>query len=295
MTHYKELERPIIFIGNPRSGTTIISEIVMRHKDIGFPSQYQNAFPKNTNINYIRRLFDNRYWRFFGQKKQLNKVNPMNRFFFRSGENYTMWKAITSENIDFDRDFLLGIRENPETVEKMRIFFKRLVRNQGRKRLGFKITGPSRLEYLTSIFPDACIIRIQRKPVPTVSSLLKIGFWGERGKEKLWWTGPYTEEEIEWAEQNKKDAVALTALQIKKVTEETDKEIEKLKIPVLDIQYSDFVEDSEKIIKNILDYAGLPMDEACLDYMKKHQIHNRNRKDTEYFSEKDLNTINQIS
>ena len=294
VTHYKALEKPIIFIGNPRSGTTIISEIVMRHKDIGFPSQYQNAFPKSTTVNYLRRVFDNKYWRIFGQKKQLNKVNPFNRFVFRTGENYTMWKAITEDSIDFDRDFLLGVREKPANVAKIRKFFNKLVRNQAKKRLAFKITGPSRLEYLSSIFPDAQFIRIHRKAIPTVSSLLKINFWGERGQEKLWWTGPYSKEELEWAEAHKTDPVALTTFQIKKVSDVTDREIEALNVDVLDVQYIDFVQDPERIIKEILDYTGLSQDKACLEYMQRNKIHNRNKKDEDYFPQKDLQTIRQI-
>lgn len=292
--NFKELERPIIFIGNPRSGTTIISEIVMRHKDIGYPSQYQNAFPRSTTVNYLRRVFDNKYWRIFGQKKQLNKVNPFNRFVFRTGENYTMWKAIVGPGIDFDRDFLHDKREQPEYVRKIRKFFSKIVRNQGKKRLAFKITGPSRLEYLNSIFPDAQYVRIHRKAIPTVSSLMKIDFWPDRGEKRLWWTGPYTQEELDWAEKHKDDPIALTAFQIKKVSDVTDEEVRKLNVDVLDVQYIDFVRNPEEVIKQILDHTHLSYDDACLDYMKRNKIFNRNKKDEDYFPTKDLETIRQI-
>ena len=150
------------------------------------------------------------------------------------------------------------------------------------------------MEYLTSIFPDAQFIRIHRKPIPTVSSLLKIGFWGERGEKKLWWTGPYTQEELEWAEKHKDDPIALTAFQIKKVSDVTDEEVNKLNVDVLDVQYIDFVKDPEQVIKQILDHTNLSYDDACFDYMKRNKIFNRNKKDEDYFPTKDLETIRQI-
>jgi hypothetical protein len=50
-----ELNKPIIFIGAPRSGTTIISEIIMRHPDIGFISNYDEKIPNYPILSLLRR------------------------------------------------------------------------------------------------------------------------------------------------------------------------------------------------------------------------------------------------
>lgn len=186
--YFKELDKPIIFIGNPRSGTSVISEIVMRNKVIGYPSQFQNRTLKRTNINYLRRLFDNSLWRIHGQKKQLNKVEFIGRYTFRSGENYPMWEAITEDHINFGRGFLLDTKASPENADYIREFFSKIVRKQGKKRLAIKITGPSRIGYLASIFPDAQFVYIRRNPIPTISSLLKVPFWKSLGYNRLWWS-----------------------------------------------------------------------------------------------------------
>jgi len=81
-----KIEKPIIFIGTGRSGTTVISEIIMRHRDIAFPSGYQRIFPKNPKINLLRNIYDNPFWRIYGQKKQLNKVSLINKFIFRQSK-----------------------------------------------------------------------------------------------------------------------------------------------------------------------------------------------------------------
>lgn len=292
--YHKELERPIIFIGNPRSGTSIISEIVMRHKDLGFPSQHQVRYAPKTNINYIRRIFDNRFWRFFGQKNQLNKVSKINRLVFIPWEGYRMWNLITPENIDFGRGFLLNSKADEESSKSIRLFFKKMVKKQGKKRLAFKITGPGRIGYLTSIFPDAVFIRIHREPVATVRSLLKIPFWEERGKWQLWWQGPYSAAEKKWAEEHKDDPISLTAFQIKKVVEVTDTEIKETGTVVLDIKYQDFVKEPQKTIERILNYCELSQDQSVFDYFQENKIFDRNTRKDSFFNEAELRRIDEI-
>ena len=288
------LEKPIIFIGNPRSGTSIISEIVMRHKDLGFPSQHQDRFAPKTNINYIRRFFDNRFWRIFGQKNQLNKVSKINRLVFIPWEAYRMWKLITPDYIDFGRDFLVDRKADTESRESIRRFFNKLVKKQGKKRLAFKITGPGRIGYLTSIFPDALFIRIHRDPAATVRSLLKIPFWEQRGKKGLWWQGTYTEAEKKWAEDHRSDPIGLTAFQIKKVADVTDLEIQATAASVLDIKYGDFVKEPQKIIHRILEFCQLSQDQGCFDYFKENKIFDQNTRKDSFFDEVELKRINEI-
>lgn len=288
------LERPIIFIGNPRSGTSIISEIVMRHKDLGFPSQHQDRFAPKTNINYVRRLFDNRFWRFFGQKNQLNKVSKINRLVFIPWEAYRMWKLITPDYIDFGRDFLVDRKADPESRKSIRLFFSKLVKKQGKKRLAFKITGPGRIGYLTSIFPDAQIIRIHREPAATVRSLLKVPFWEQRGKKELWWQGQYTEAEKKWAEDHWSDPIGLTAFQLKKVVEVTDREIQASAASVLDIKYGDFVKEPQKNIRRILEFCQLSQDKGCFDFFSENKIFNQNTRKDAFFDESELQRIDEI-
>ena len=84
-----------------------------------------------------------------------------------------------------------------------------------------KFTGPARLEYLTSIFPDALIVNVMREPVATVRSWLEVGFWQRMGIDKLWWRGAYTPDEIAYAETIKDKPALITAFQYKKLMETT--------------------------------------------------------------------------
>ncbi len=278
------LKNPIIFIGNPRSGTTIISNIVMRHKDLGFPSNWHNVFPKSTTINFLRFLFQNPLWKVYGRQK----------WAFRSSENYNIWSYNLEQKLDFGRDFLVGEMATEETKKKARRYFEKVVKYQNKKRLAFKLTGPAKIEYLLSIFPDAQFVRIHRNPVSTISSLIKSTFWGDLGAKKLWWTGVYSNEEKAFANDHIDDPIVLTALQIKKVSEITTKEIEKTGIQVLDVQYAKFIQDPEKTIAGILEHLDLSRDRRCIDYFKKNKIYNRNKTDEDYFNAQDLKKIYDI-
>jgi len=288
------IEKPIIFIGTGRSGTTIISEIIMRHRDLAFPSNYQEMFFKNPKTNLIRNLFDNKLWRIYGEKKQLNKVSIINKYIFKPAEAYKMWEYLTEGDIDFSRGFLLNKKETNEKINFIHSYFQKMIKYQNKKRLTFKITGPSRMGYLLSIFPDAYFIILKRKPIPTISSFLKVNFWKSRGLNKLWWTGVYSDKEKNWVNDNEDDPISLTTFQIKKLQEITKLECKIYNPKYIEVNYEDFVKNPWEEILRILDFSKLDVDVACLNYLKENRIYNRNKPDSEYFSEEELKKINNI-
>jgi hypothetical protein len=270
------LENPIIFFGSGRSGTTIISEIVFRHESLAWPSNYQVVVPSVTAINFLRILFDNKLWHLQGQKQQLNQVSAVNKYLFKPAEAYPFWEHITGHKIDFSRGFLLKERASPTDAQKIRSLFSKLVSFQFKERLAFKITGPSRIGYLKSIFPDAIFINIVRDPVPTIQSWLNVDFWQDKGKHQLWWEGAYTEQEIEWAKKNSDHPELLAALQYRKLTDTTNAEIKEHKACCLSVRYEDFVTDPAAIIHQIMDFAELKPSARVDDYLKTLKIFNQN-------------------
>ena len=117
-----------------------------------------------------------------------------------------MGKNYRAKRIDFSRGFLLDTKATEAEKIRIRKSLAKQVKYQGRKRLIMKFTGPARLEYLTSIFPDALIVNIMREPVATVRSWLEVGFWQTKGINRLWWTGAYTADEEAEAEKLKDEA-----------------------------------------------------------------------------------------
>ena len=285
LVKYEELlEKPIIIFGSGRSGTTIISEIIFQHEHLAWHSNYQELFTHSTRINYLRRLFENKWWHlikfwsFVGVSKNTRQKwgSYLNLFIFNPIERYAFWEYITGPRIDFSRGFLLGERATAEEKRNIRSHLAKQVKYQGRKRLIMKFTGPARMEYLTSIFPDAIFISITREPVATVRSWLEVGFCQTKGVNRLWWIGAYTPDEEAEAEKLKNDPALITAFQYKKLMETTEQESKKLGVPLLETRYEEFVKDPHGLVKKIMDFVQLPPSKHIDKYIKEMMVSNRN-------------------
>jgi hypothetical protein len=280
----KLLEKPIIIFGSGRSGTTVISEIIFQHEDLAWHSNYQELFTRSPSINYIRRLFDNKWWRlikswsFVGVSKNTRQKGStlLNLAIFNPIERYSFWEYITGPRIDFSRGFLLNEKATPEEKERIRSFLARQVKYQGRKRLIMKFTGPARLEYLNSIFPDAIFVNIVREPIATVRSWLEVGFWQTKGINRLWWVGAYSKEEEAEAEKLKDEPALITAFQYKKLMETTAFEIDKLGLPVYEGHYEDFIKDPKAFIKKLMNFMQLTPSKYVDQYLENIAVSNRN-------------------
>ncbi len=282
----KYLEKPIIIIGSGRSGTTVISEIIFQHEDLAWHSNYQEIFFFTPFINLLRPVFNNKLWRFkkfykyVGVSKNTRQKNQskFDLILFNPIERYNFWKHITGKRIDFLRGFLLNEKATPKEAKRIRSFLGKQVKYQGKKRLIMKFTGPARLEYLTSIFPDALIVNVVREPVATVRSWLQVGFWQRMGINKLWWRGAYTPEEIAYAETIKDKPALITALQYKKLMQTTRNEIEKLNLNVYKCRYEDFVKDAKTFIYKMMEFMQLPPSKKVDDYLENMIVDNRNER-----------------
>ncbi len=287
----KKTEGPIIFIGSGRTGTTILSDIILRHKDLGFPSNYQEMFPNKVQVNIIRRFFDNSLWRLFGKRTYNRNVFNLNNYFFRPTEGYKMWEHITGDSVDFSNSFLKG--EKAKNPDEIRAYFDKMLRFQNKERLAFKITGPSRLEYLSSIFPDAYFINIKRRQIPTIKSFLKVPFWQNYGIRDIKWNGAYSEEEIASINMQKEKPHVFTALQLKKIDEITNEELKNIAPKYFETSYEDLMADPRTVIDKIFEFTHLEYDKKCFDFLSTIRVDNKFKKDEDYFSDIEIEEINK--
>lgn len=273
----RHMASPIIFIGPGRSGSTIISEIILAHESLAWPSNHQEYLPRIALVNLLRRVFDNRYWRVVGEKGQLNKTRLLNSLLPSPAEAFPFWEGVTRPGIDFSRGFLLGEVAHEQEKRRVRRAVARIVRWQGKQRFSMKITGPGRIGYLQSVFPDARFVNVVRDPVATVRSLLAVPFWKELGMHRLWWTGAYDDEEIARFESLKNDPLSATAFQVAKVLKTTLKEAQDCDANLLTVHYEDFVDDPWRSISQICAFADLSMSAGLQRKLQQTTIHDRNR------------------
>ncbi|MEP6466259.1 MAG: sulfotransferase [Parafilimonas sp.] len=288
------LEKPIIFLGVSRSGTTIISEIIFQHQALAWPSNYQTRYPDKVWVNKIRPLLDNNAWSLRGQKPQLNKIPIYNRYAFKPAEAYSFWNYISHLPVKFSHNFLLHQRADSNDKQRIRKIFEKLVKYQKRKRLAFKITGPGRVSYLHSIFPDAIFIEITRDPWANIRSLLKVPFWKSRGMHQIWWQGAYTENEEKIAQSLKNRPALITAMQYCKIRQTTAEEATMNKVELHSFAYDDFIKNPKQVLSQILEVAGLQNCSSIDKYLDMNKIYNRNENSSEFFTSEDQSAIQEM-
>jgi hypothetical protein len=295
MKYEELLRKPIIIFGTGRSGTTIISDIIFQHEDLAWHNNFQELAPFTPLVNYLRRVFDNKWWRKIGMNTQNNK-SLLIWLAFRPIERYTFWEKITGPRIDFSRGFLLDTKATDSERSRIRKFFAKMVKYQKRRRLAFKITGPSRMEYMMSLFPDAVFVNVTREPLGTVRSWLEVNFWQDKGKTQLWWTGAYSPEEEAMAEELSSKPELITAFQYRKLSETTAYEIEKMKPEIYEVRYEDFVKNPKAFIDDLMEKLQLNPSKLVEDYMVRVPI--RNTKSGEerksYFTDEQKRQILEI-
>lgn len=273
----KSIANPIIFIGPGRSGSTIISEVVLAHRQLGGPSNYTEWYPSLPVLALLSRCVNNDYWLIHGVKAQLNTTMPFNHLIPRPAEAWSFWQKHTRSDIDFSRNFLINKRATSRERQNIHRAFARLLMLQGKPRLGLKLTGPGRIEYLHSLFPDAYFINVVRDPCATVNSLLNVPFWQQQGAKQLWWEGAYSSEELKTYQQIRYDPVAGTAFQLNKVLETTRREMEYCGVNALTIHYEDFIANPVYTTRKILGFCHLSNDSRVAQRLNTCQVINRNQ------------------
>jgi len=265
------LNKPVFVIGVPRSGTTIIYEALCRHELLGWLANYSEMLPAFPAMNLLRRILDNRFISVYGHKKQHDTVVPGNRYLPQPDEAYAFWNHYARTG--FSKDYLGGMAASREEIERVRAAVLKTVRYQGRKRFSAKLTGPGRISYLSSIFPDAVFIHVIRDGRAVVNSLLRVAFWKQGGGlERPYWRNGFPDEfRGEW-ENTGKQATVLAALQWRNIIEQSRKEAESLREnQYYEVRYEDWVNDPVVASAGLLDCCGLPASAGVERYIRSTQ------------------------
>ncbi len=290
----KTVNKPVFFIGAPRSGTTITFEIFSRHPDLAWLSTLSQAFPKMTWMNILIRLIDNKYIKIRGANPQHYSIKLLNRYVPRPTEGYVFWDFIT--NTEFSRDYLLDKQASNEVAYRVQNVIEKIVSYRGKKRFATKLTGPGRISYLNSIFPDAIFIHIIRDGRSVTDSLMKVDFW-QNMKFEPWWKNGLEKKDLQMWEKSDFNPYALTAVQWNKIIETTQHEGKKLlnsDSRYLEIKYEDFIQSPEVILKKIFTFCELDTSEQVVEKCFE-DIELRSGFDKKYLKDMDEKTIEMIS
>ena len=236
----------------------MLFEVFSRHEALGWPSAYTEWFPRSPWLNAVRRVLDNRLIHLAGRKGgPHNRTMVGNRLLPQPAEAYGFWDLNATK--DFSRSFLLERTAAPESVLRTRDAVRKLLKWQGRPRFAAKITGPSRIRFLDSIFPDARFVHVVRDGRAAVHSVLNVDFWREKGGfEQPFWTGGLSQEDLRSWQADSKEPGVLAALQWKRILEVARLESASIEpIRYQEIRYEDFVESPHASLSKLYEFCDL--------------------------------------
>lgn len=289
------LKDPIFFIGFPRSGTTIIFEAFVRNPEFGWLANYAEMWPRALSANILCRLLDNRFIHLRGHKKQYGGVRFGNRFLPQPVEAYEFWDHYADKN--FSRDYLLGRTADEQACRRVRNALQKTMVYQGKPRFVTKLTGPGRIHYLLSIFPDAQFIHVIRDGRAAVESLLRMKFWRQKGgmDKPFWLNGLEAESIDDWLESGR-DPLVLAAYQWRRIIETTQGEAHSLgQKKYTEVKYEDFVVSPQAVTNELLSWAGRnAVTHKTESEMVGAELSDMNRKYLEKFNSEQMAVISRI-
>jgi len=261
------VDRPVFLVGMPRSGTTAIFESLATHPDVGWLSHHFNRFPRLPALAALARLCD--VSPFF--RKAVAPPSRGRAWFERlrdgPAEAYDVWETYCGEKFRFD--YLLGQRATPEERDRMTRVVRAVLRYQGKKRFVAKLTGPARMGYLMSLFPDARFVHILRDGRAVVDSLMRVDFWRDssRTREPAWRNG-LSDAYLRTWEAHDRSPLVLAALQWRAVIERAREERDALRPErYVEMRYEDFLAGPAAVMQRIWEAAELAPSRRTLAFI----------------------------
>ncbi len=294
-----KVSRPIIMIGMPRSGTTAIFETLALHEDVAWFSHQSGWFPRIgvpmaiavrlCGFSWCRRLQESAGTRHHKGLGRLWSLVPA------PGECYPLWKRWCGNK--FLEEYLIDVTATRDECRRVQKAVHWVLRLQGKSRFVGKITGPSRIGYIRSIFPDAFFIHIIRDGRAVVNSLLNVNFWkAGSGLDRPWWAGGSPDGWKEEWENFGRSPIALAAIQWRTVLEVAQREREQLAPDhYWEIRYEDFVADPRDVTDRFLAKCGLSPSRCISEYVSQPgRFRNMNYKYVERFSRDEIHMMDRI-
>ena len=197
------MDAPIFIIGCPRSGTTLLQELLCGQGKLAWVSSLVDHFPRLPALSLLNRLTDLPLdGRWIGTRRNLlsRAVRPTEPWAFLGSCMRNFQWPRQGDVPPRRRD---GSDISPDEIAATRRAFRRICSWHGKKRLLTKYTDFPRIQYLRRVFPDAFFVHVQRDPRAVIYSYYRKIESGDfhNWDEREWWSSGWPES---WAEDWRK-------------------------------------------------------------------------------------------
>ncbi|MFQ5469222.1 MAG: sulfotransferase [Gammaproteobacteria bacterium] len=239
----------VFIIGTGRCGSSLVHEIIAKHRDVGFISNIDD----NLAFLDLKGRWNNRI---FGSP--IGKYTKKGRLRFAPSEAYQLIsRQVSPVYVRPCRD-LLAEDVSVQLENRFRNFFFQRYQSQGNKVFIHKYTGWSRIGFFSKIFPDAKFIHIVRDGRAVSSSYLRMPWWEGWGGPENWLWGKLPENyEREWYENNR-SFVCLAGIGWKLLMDSFESSSNQLdESRYLQVRYEDFLDHPIDNMKRMLAFSEI--------------------------------------
>lgn len=256
--------RPVFVLGTGRCGSTLLHEILARHRGVAFISNLEDrlALPPAAGLlnGHVHRALPPRAARKGGVR-------------FAPSEGYNaLAREVSPLLVDPERD-LLAADASPWLASRMQTFFRRRAEMQRSPVVLHKFTGWPRTGFLRAVFPDARFVHVVRDGRGVAASWLRMPWWhGHRGPDR-WGFGPLPEKYArEWYGASR-SFVVLAGIAWKLLLDAYDDA--RRCVPAgawLDVHYEDLVAEPEKTTRFVTEFAGFAPDGRFSAQVRRYRL-----------------------
>ena len=264
-------------VGTGRCGSTLLHEIVAKHKDASFLTDLED---KHSRLDFLGK-----WGSIFYRNNHLSLTKKGKRRFIPTEGYRLISREVSPIYVRPFRD-LTAEDVSPWMKDKFTRFFTQRYQKYNKPILTHKYTGWSRIGFFSTIFPEAKFVHIVRDGRAVASSWLQMKWWGGYEGPDNWLWGPLTGEQQDRWENDGRSYATLAGIGWNRLMDSYDQGSQILDDDrYLVVKYEDFLEEPEEYLRKILAFSDFEWSTDFQNQFSKFSI----RKGRAKAFEKDLN------
>ncbi|GAA1236214.1 sulfotransferase family protein [Oryzihumus leptocrescens] len=263
-------------IGTGRCGSTMLTELIARHPEVGFVS---NMDDKLARLNLKGRWNNTLFSRAAERDPSLVAFEHRRRLVERGrvrvapSEGWSLLERQVSGALVRPCRDLTAADASPWLVNRIQEFFDTRIAAQHTPAFVHHVTGWPRAGLLSAAYPDARFIHVVRDGRAVANSWLQMGWWdGYRGPDR-WFLGPLPPAYRDLWEESGRSFVSLAGLGWRMLIEAAlEAEQRAPEGQWLTVRHEDVLEDPRGQMKSVLEFLGLDWTPAFEAGFTRHHI-----------------------
>lgn len=257
--------RFVFVLGTGRCGSTLVHEIMARHRDAGFVS--------NVDDNLPGRDLAGRWNSALYRRTPLATTTKGRLLRYAPSEAYRLLDEQVSPLISTPFRDLTADDVTPWLERRFREFFERRASSQNSPIFVHKFTGWPRAEFILRILPEARFVHVIRDGRAVANSWIQMPWWeGHRGPSQWHWGALPEAYAAEW-DQSGRSFVLLAGLAWKLLIDAF--EAARRRIPDdrwLEVRYEDVVAAPRETMGAVLDFSGMEWNTDLESVLRRYEF-----------------------